>query len=123
MQWNWLDVVLKVLGLFTPVFTFLIGWIASKYKDEKRKKEEADKTASDEYDTMKETCKLTLKRSLKDDYEFYVHKQGWCSIEDKADVENEYVLYHDKLGGNGRGTLYRDAIKALPNEKPSNDNE
>lgn len=114
---QWYDVVLKVLGFLSPVFTFLIGWIASKYKEEKKKREDKTNKEKAEYETMKETCKLTLRRSLKDDYEFFVLKQGHCSIENKNDVQNEYTLYHEKFKGNGRGTLYYDAIMALPNEK------
>ena len=83
---QWYDVVLKVLGFLSPVFTFLIGWIASKYKEEKKKREDKTNKEKAEYETMKETCKLTLRRSLKDDYEFFVLKQGHCSIENKNDV-------------------------------------
>jgi len=115
---QWYDVMLKVLGFLSPIFTFVIGWIASKYKEEKQKRIDKSKEEKEEYDTMKETCKLTLRKSLKDDYEFYVHKQKWCSIEDKNDVENEYELYHKKFNGNGRGTLYHDAIMKLPDDPP-----
>lgn len=114
---EWWDVIIKVLGLLSPIFTFLIGLIFSKYKDEKKRKEEQSRISEKEYTAMKETCKLALRKSLKDDYQFFT-AQGWCSIDDKHDVESEYTLYHEEFNGNGRGTRYYNAIMALPDEKP-----
>lgn len=112
-----LDIILKIFGIvFTPVFTFFVGYITSKRKENKIKKQQN----AAEYNAMRETCKLTLRQNLHNDYEYYT-AQGYCSIEDKDEVEAEYNLYHKVFNGNGRGTRYYKGIMSLPNEPHTKD--
>ena len=63
-----------------------------------------------------------LKKSLKDDYDFYVETAGWCSVVDKAEVERAYQIYTcPTLKGNGQGTRYYHAIMNLPEHPTKED--
>lgn len=44
-------------------------------------------------------------------------QQGWCSIEDRRNLEYLYKAYN-KLGGNGTGTELHEKVKALPISPP-----
>ena len=48
---------------------------------------------------------------------YYCEKQGWCSLEDKHNIEYLYKPYA-ALGGNGTGESAYKAIMALPTESP-----
>ena len=83
-------------------------------KIQENKEERETKEA--EHKVLMEACKEMLRRTLKEDLEFY-KKQGYCSVEDKADIEKVYNLYHEKpMNGNGRGTRYFEGIMSLPDE-------
>ena len=43
-----------------------------------------------------------------------VVKRGWATAEEKKEVEEIYIIYHDELHGNGNGERYYKEIIALP---------
>lgn len=105
----------QVLGyIISPIISAIIAFLIGKISALHRKVKERDLRSAEEYEALKETCKYTLRQFLKEDYEFYVEEQGWCSLADKEEVERAYILYHDKWNGNGQGTRYYEAIMKLP---------
>ena len=113
------DLILQIFGMLaTPILSFIIGILSSKIKKIKTASEENEKKRELEWNAIKETCKETLRSTLKEDYEFYT-AQGWCSVEDKDEVNNVYTLYHKGLHGNGRGTRYYSGIISLPEHNPN----
>jgi hypothetical protein len=109
------DLIIKIAGwVATPMLSFVIGLLTSKLKKNKESAEQKAQKEDLEYEALKETCKYMLKKSLRDDYEFYVEEQGWCSIEDKNEVERAYMIYSGGLHGNGQGTRYYKGIMGLP---------
>ena len=113
------NLILQIFGMFaTPILSFIIGILSSRIKKIKKAAEENEKRRELEWNAIKETCKETLRSTLKEDYEFYT-AQGWCSVEDKEEVNNVYTLYHKGLHGNGRGTRYYSGIISLPEHNPN----
>ena len=110
------DLIIKILGWIIPAcLAFIIGRLTKKVDKHEKEAEEEKERQKQEADALKETCKYILKKSLKDDYEYYVEKQGWCSVTDKAEVEKAYKIYSGPgIEGNGQGTMYYKAIMALP---------
>ncbi len=109
------------------VIGFLVSWamssIQKKTEDKVQENREEKDRKEAEHIAMMEACKESLRRALKEDLEFY-KKQGYCSIEDKAEIQSLYNLYHkDPFNGNGRGTRYYEGIMSLPDEKIKEDNE
>ena len=103
-------------GIVGFLVSWFMGTIKKKTEDKvQENKEERDRKEA-EHTAMMEACKESLRRALKEDLEFY-KKQGYCSVEDKADIEKIYRLYHDApMNGNGRGTRYYEGIMNLPDE-------
>ena len=103
-------------GIVGFLVSWFMGTIKKKTEDKvQENKEEKDRKEA-EHTAMMEACKESLRRALKEDLEFY-KKQGYCSVEDKADIEKVYTLYHnDPMNGNGRGTRYYEGIMSLPDE-------
>ena len=102
------------------IIGFLVSWFMGAIKKKTEDKVQENKEEKDrkeaEHTAMMEACKESLRRALKEDLEFY-KKQGHCSVEDKADIEKVYTLYHnDPMKGNGRGTRYYEGIMSLPDE-------
>ena len=113
----YLLVLTTVIG---GVVGFLVSWfmgtVKKKTEDKVQENKEEKETKEKEHKVLMEVSKEMLRRSLKEDLEFY-KKQGYCSVEDKADIENLYKLYHDHpMNGNGRGTRYYESIMSLPDE-------
>ena len=106
-----MQIALTIIGwIVPPLLTLLIGWLAAKNAEQKRHKSNEEKRN----ETIRKSIKYIMRRNLQSDYEYYCRQQGYCTIEDKKDIQDEYELYHDGLGGNGAGTRYYDAIMALP---------
>lgn len=112
------DIIWKALGIIlSAVISFIIGRLQAKYSALKKEKEQKATEDRVRDETLAECLKYQLRRALKDDHDFYV-QQGWCSIEDKAEVKKAYRLYHDTyLHGNGAGTMYYESIMKLPDEQ------
>ena len=117
-----IDLIIKILGWIIPeVVAFIMGRLTKKVEkhdkateEEEEKKKKEEEIRKQEAYSVKETCKYILKKSLKDDYEFY-DKQGWCSVTDKAEMEKAYKIYSGPiLKGNSQGTMYYKATMALP---------
>lgn len=100
-----------VLGFIS---SFLVNVLLMKYKQDKKKEEQE---IVDEK-LLRDADRHLLRRALKEDHEFYIN-QGYCSVEDKDEVEHTYQTYHG-LGGNGLGTSLRNDILALPDHLPVN---
>lgn len=103
-------------GIVGFLVSWFMGTIKKKAEDKVQENKEENKKKEAEHAAMMEACKESLRRALKEDLEFY-KKQGYCSIEDKAEVQALYNLYHNEpFKGNGRGTGYFNGIMELPNE-------
>jgi hypothetical protein len=116
MEWNdlWPLIVTTVVGTFIGFIVTLVMSKAQLKAESKVQENKEEKEAREsEHLAMREACKSFLRRTLKDDFEFY-KKQGYCSVEDKSEIEDTYKLYHHDLKGNGRGTRYYEAIMSLP---------
>ena len=100
-----LTAISTILGFIS---SFLVNVLLMKYKQDK-KREEQEKV---DEKLLRDADRHLLRRALKEDHDFYMH-QGYCSIEDKEEVEHTYKTYHG-LGGNGLGTTLRNDIMALP---------
>lgn len=103
-------------GIVGFLVSWFMGTIKKKAEDKVQENKEENEKKEAEHAAMMEACKESLRRALKEDLEFY-KKQGYCSVEDKADIEKIYGLYHDTpMNGNGRGTRYYEGIMSLPDE-------
>ena len=78
-----------------------------------KEKEAAEAAVQKERQLLIEATKFTLRKFLKDDYDCYTQR-GWCSVQEKEEVDALYRLYHEGFNGNGTGTRYYEAIIALP---------
>ena len=87
-----------------------MGFVFSQYIALRKRAKEKEEKYKQEREAYQETCKYMLRKFLKDDYEYYVEEMGWCSVTDKAEVEQAYDLYHNGWNGNGQGTRYYKAI-------------
>ena len=103
-------------GIVGFLVSWFMGTIKKKAENKVQENKEEKETKETEHIVLMEACKEMLRRTLKEDLEFY-KKQGYCSVEDKADIEKVYRLYHDApMKGNGRGTRYYEGIMSLPDE-------
>ena len=110
-------------GIVGFLVSWFMGTIKKKAEDKVQENKEENEKKEAEHTAMMEACKEMLRRTLKEDLEFY-KKQGYCSVEDKADIEKVYRLYHDApMNGNGRGTRYYEGITGLPDEPHEKENE
>ena len=83
------QIIMQIAGwLISPILAFVIGRLTIKLNSLQAYNAKKDEMAKSESVAIKETCKYVLKKSLKDDYDFYVEQQGWCSVVDKAEVES-----------------------------------
>ena len=64
--------------------------------------------------TVKHGTKMELFETLHNWRQLLVVKRGWASVEEKREVEEIYIIYHDELHGNGHGERYYQEIIALP---------
>ena len=109
------SILLQVLGWAMPsICTIFLTVIVSKQN--KKKQEQSEKDIADA--AIKKSIKYIMKRNLQNDYNYY-HELGYCPLDDKTDIQEEYELYHQGLKGNGAGTKYYDAIMALPDDDPN----
>ena len=65
-------------------------------------------------DAIKHGTKMELFETLHNWFVLLVVKRGWASPEEKKEVEEIYVIYHNQLSGNGNGERYYNEIIALP---------
>lgn len=101
------------VGLIIAVISWIAGSLAAKVKKYKEKEEIDEKQSEIRRVAMEETCKETLRKMLKDDCDHF-ESLGYCSVDDKFEIQRIYKIYHNDLGGNGRGTRYYETLMALP---------
>ena len=75
-------------------------------------------SADTEDDTIKDGMMALLHDRIYQAGHYYCNVQGWCSLQDKHNIDYMYKPYH-ALGGNGTGTAAYKAILALPTEPPT----
>ena len=68
-------------------------------------------------DAIKHGTKMELFETLHNWFVLLVVKRGWASPEEKKEVEEIYVIYHNQLNGNGNVERYYKEIIALPESK------
>ena len=68
-------------------------------------------------DAIKHGTKMELFETLHNWFVLLVVKRGWASPEEKKEVEEIYVIYHNQLSGNGNGERYYKEIIGLPESK------
>lgn len=116
MNWDSLGplIITTIVG---GVVGFLVSWgmvtLQKKTEDKVQETKEEKETRELEFQAMKEACKEMLRKSLKEDLDFF-KKLGFCPIEDKVCIEQTYNIYNKGLKGNGRGTMYYESIMSLP---------
>ena len=66
---------------------------------------------------IKHGTKMELFETLHNWFVLLVVKRGWASPEEKKEVEEIYIIYHNQLSGNGNGERYYKEIIALPESK------
>ena len=115
---EWKDLLpLIMTTVVGGVVGFLVSWamvtLQKKTEGKVQESKEEKEAKEIELQAMKEACKEMLRKSLKEDLDYF-KKLGYCPIEDKADIEHTYTIYNKGLKGNGRGTMYYENIMALP---------
>ena len=65
-------------------------------------------------DAIKHGTKMELFETLHNWFVLLVVKRGWASPEEKKEVEEIYIIYHNQLNGNGNGERYYKEIIELP---------
>ena len=95
---NWENLYpLIVTTIVGGVVGFLVSWgmvtLQKKAEGKVQGTKEEKETKELEFQAMKEACKEMLRKSLKEDLDFF-KKQGYCTIEDKADIEKTYTIYN-----------------------------
>ena len=88
MEWLKGHVLESVYAALIAGLTGAFGWLGKKIKAQKA-----------EQDAIKGATKALLHDRIYHACQFYI-KQGWCSIDDKENIEYMYRPYK-KLGGNG----------------------
>ena len=107
---------LVILGwVATPICALIIGMLWERGKNASKAKGEKELSEA----AIKKSIKYIMKRSLQDDYRYY-HELGYCPLDDKVNIQEEYELYHKGLDGNGAGTKYFESIMKLPDEPQDN---
>ena len=66
---------------------------------------------------IKHGTKMELFETLHNWFVLLVVKRGWASPQEKKEVDEIYVIYHNQLSGNGNGERYYKEIIALPESK------
>ena len=66
--------------------------------------------------SVKKGVQALLRDRLIQGYKFYAH-QGWADVNDRSNLENVYVQYHN-LGANGVMDNLREKFLALPVDPP-----
>lgn len=101
------------VGLIIAALSWIAGSLTTKLKKYKKREEEDKQRTEIRRIAIEETCKEMLRKTLKDDSEYFTNL-GYCSVDDKFEVQRLYNIYHKDLGGNGRGTRYYEIIMKLP---------
>lgn len=71
-------------------------------------------TIIEHLNTVKHGTKMELFETLHNWRQLLVVKRGWATVEEKKEVEEIFIIYHDELHGNGNGVRYYNEIIALP---------
>lgn len=101
------------VGLIIAALSWIAGSLTTKLKKYKKQEEEDRQRTEIRRVAIEETCKETLRKMLKDDCDYF-ENLGYCSVDDKFEIQRIYKIYHDGLNGNGRGTRYYEIIMKLP---------
>ena len=110
------DILRSVLApVATAVATFLITRLRSVEKQRRAERELTERMKKEQTETtsaLKESMKVLLRRTIKEDCEEYL-KRGFCSVEEREELEEAYVLYSN-FGGNHTIPQYMKRIDKLP---------
>lgn len=99
----------------TAVATFLVTKLRSVEKQRRTERELTERMKKEQTETtaaLKESMKVLLRRTIKEDCEEYL-KRGFCSVEEREELEEAYVLYSN-FGGNHTIPQYMKRIDKLP---------
>ena len=99
----------------TAVATFLITRLRSVEKQRRAERELTERMKKEQTETtaaLKESMKVLLRRTIKEDCEEYL-KRGFCSVEEREELEEAYSLYSN-FGGNHTIPQYMKRIDKLP---------
>ncbi len=99
-------IISAIVGAVIAGLSGLCGWLWQRHK-----KDTADA------DAIRAGMMALLHDRIFQAAHFYCEARGWCSLEDKRNVEYMYKPYAE-LGGNGTGKSAYEAIMALPTEPP-----
>lgn len=102
----------------TAVATFLITRLRSVEKQRRAERELTERMKKEQTETtaaLKESMKVLLRRTIKEDCEEYL-KRGFCSVEEREELEEAYTLYSN-FGGNHTIPQYMKRIDKLPFHK------
>ena len=107
------EIILKILGwVISPILTFLIGFLSSKYQKLKKKSQESEAQLI----AMKQGIIAMLKNIIATAHETYT-RQGFCSVQDKQEIITVHKCY-ESLCDDGLCTALKDDIVHLPDYPP-----
>ena len=113
------EIVRSVLApVATAVATFLITKLRAIERQRQTERELTAKMKKEQTETteaLKESMKVLLRRTIKEDCEEYL-KRGFCSVEEREELEEAYILYSN-FGGNHTIPQYMKRVDKLPFNK------
>lgn len=101
------DVLMSLIGAVTPVLFTGMGGVCGWLWKSHRKEEAKDKAIED-------GMRVLLHAELLAIYQRHVDGHVPISLRTQEEADSIYLIYHDKLGGNGTGTELHRKIMALP---------
>lgn len=118
------NIITLVGWIITPVLGMIIGWIRTTYINYKKKIEEQSTKNEEEKEILWSTVRVVLRESIKNEYlrrrptneNAGYEDVGWCPLERKAELKEEYELYV-KMKGNHTVPLMYEYLMNLPEDK------
>ena len=119
-------IIVAIISAASSIAVSVFSAVMAVYgkKHAKLRKEEMEKY--ERWDKLRQAVakgmRCTLRNSILDRCKKYI-KLGYCPIHIKQQVEEEYEVYHDELGGNGTVTQTYNRFLDLPITEGGEDDE
>ncbi len=99
-----IEIITMIFAIATAGSSALYAWVVHRHKKDKA-----------EQDAIRDGIMAILHDRIFQAAHHYCDEQGWCSLDDKKNIEYLYKPYA-ALHGNGTGKTAYEAIMALPTE-------